>query len=64
MVLAHPIGTSLLLMPFYALVKPVVSLGSVVVNVPFDQRHPLFFMAMCAGIVMYAYLGGVFLLKT
>jgi len=56
--LVHPIGTSILLMPFYLIAKPLVCIFSWISHVPFDQRHPLFFMFMCAGMVLYAYWGG------
>ena len=56
-VVKHPIGISILLLPFYALAKPFVLLGSLFTHSPFNQRHILFFMFMCAGIILYAYLG-------
>ena len=62
-VLAHPIGTSLFLVPFYAVAKPFVLFIHWIEKTPFDQRHPVFFMFMSAGILLYAYLGGCFLWK-
>jgi hypothetical protein len=57
----HPIGTSILLMPFYIIIKPLVHLISWFTKTPFDQRHPLFFVFMCSGVVLYLYLGGLLL---
>jgi len=62
-VLAHPIGTSVLLTPFYIAAKPIVSMLCWSTDTPFNQRHPVFFMFMCSGILLYAYLGGCLLLK-
>ncbi len=62
-VLEHPIGTSILLMPFYIAAKPFVCFIHWITGTAFNQRHPLFFMFMCAGILMYAYLGGYLLFK-
>ncbi len=62
-ILAQPIGTSLLLSPFYAAAKPFVLLVDFLTQQPFNQRHPVFFMFMSVGILLYAYIGGYLLLK-
>lgn len=63
-ILEHPIGTSVLLIPFYLVAKPLVFLSSWITNSPFDQRHVFFFMFMCSGILIYAYMGGYLLYRT
>ncbi len=63
-VIGHPIGTSILLMPFYLVAKPIVCLLHWLRATPYDQKHPLFFMFMCSGIIVYAYLGGYLLFRT
>lgn len=60
----HPIGTGLLLIPFYALAKPVVILLNSVLKQPFNQKDPVFFIFMCSGIVLYMFLGCFFLYKS
>jgi len=59
----HPMGTSVLLMPFYLAAKPFVLLFDRLTGSPFNQRHPIFFMFMCAGILAYAYWGACLLLR-
>jgi hypothetical protein len=62
-VIGHPIGTSILLMPFYIAAKPIVYLLDWLTGTPFNQKHPLFFMFMCSGILLYIYLGGYLLFR-
>lgn len=59
----HSIGTSVLLIPFYIAVKPLVLISDWIANTPFNQRHSFFFMFMCGGILLYTYMGGYFLYK-
>ncbi|MBN3040911.1 MAG: hypothetical protein JW867_07270, partial [Candidatus Omnitrophica bacterium] len=61
--LYHPIGTSLLLIPFYVLAKPIVVLVDILNHSPFEQRHPLFFIFMCSGVMVYAYWGSFLLYR-
>jgi hypothetical protein len=63
-VLAQPIGTSLLLVPFYATAKPFVLLLGFLTHSPFNQKHPIFFVFMSLGVLFYAYIGGYLLLKS
>jgi len=58
-----PVGTSILLLPFYIIAKPFVLLISYFRDVPFNYRDPLFFVFMCSGIILYLYLGAFFLYK-
>lgn len=62
-ILPHPIGVSIMLMPFYIAAKPFVCLYHLITDSPFDQRNILFFMFICAGVVLYCYLGGYILFR-
>lgn len=57
LVLQHPIGPSILLLPFYIIAKPIVLIISFLREMPFNQKDPIFFIFMCSGIVLYFYLG-------
>ena len=59
--IGHPIGTSILLLPFYLAAKPVVLLVSLLRGMPFNEKDPLFFVVLCSAIIFYFYLGGFFL---
>lgn len=61
MQVAHPMGTSILLIPFYIIAKPIVLLISFFRGIPFNEKDPLFFVFLCSAMVMYFYLGGIFL---
>lgn len=59
----HPIGTGILIAPFYAVAKPFVLLSSWIRGEDFDQRHPIFFIFMISGIAVYAFMGSLILLR-
>ena len=55
LILSHPVGTGYMLVPFYLVAKPLVLIDSFCRKINFNQRHVLFFIAMCVGIFIYSY---------
>ena len=62
-VVGHPIGTSILLAPFYVIAKPIVWIVNKLTSEPYNQKHLIFFMFMCSGMIVYLYLGSYLLFE-
>jgi len=60
----QPIGSSLLYIVPYALIKPFVLLTGALRGTGFDDHDPLFFVALCFFTLMLFYYSGILLVKT